>query len=897
MRYSRRVTAPSLVSRSSIAIVGGGAAGTLTAARLIDEAGRRHRAIEITVIEPSSTLGRGIAYSTADNRHLLNVPVYKMSAYPEDADHFARWLEAHDGKPADPCDYVPRARYGQYLAHVLDDALRRTPWARLYHVRDRAVDLAYRHGRCRVGLDSGAHVDVEAVVLALGHLGAESAWVPEQLRGSDRFVADPWSGRALAQVPDFGDVLIVGTGLTMVDTLRTLDRPRRVVHATSRHGVVPWPHTPGRLPLMEAPELPSATPSLAELHGVMAMHLAKAIDRYGDWRPAIDSVRAMTQRLWAGLSEADRAEFMAMDARWWDAARHRIPPASAAALSRARQAGRFVVHTAHVVDAAEHADGIDVTLSDGQRLTVAAVVNCAGPCGNPDVSNDPLVRSLIDGGLARSGPLGMGFDTTADGQLVDVLGMTAAPVWTLASLRRGTLWETTAMPEIREQAAALPAAILGPAAARDQRPSDRYGLPLSTTSEAADAWSRALHAICTLESGAHHALREAVLADPGFAMGHAALGLLGHEWGAPVDVAASLQAAVDTAQHRGDARERSFVQTVVSRLTAPPAAGDRQLLRHVSEYPLDAFAVSMALPTIAFSGLTQPVAQSWALADELALSYGDDWWFAGMLAFVRQEQERWDDAARLARFSLDHAPSSGHAAHALTHVYYETGEHRDGLRWLDAWIDAHAAGSEYGAHFSWHAALHELALDDPAAVRCRYAEQLAPPGVAGARALVDSASLLWRSRLVGAWADPLPIDDVLATVPSCLLDHPATAFAAMHAVIALAAAGDEEGIERLRGFAAEQPDPTYPDLIVPMCEGFLAHVRGEPAVAARRLALVVPQAGKLGGSAAQQEVIAETMLHALVAAGEHDAAREFLQRRLDRRASPSDRRRLAALVH
>jgi uncharacterized NAD(P)/FAD-binding protein YdhS len=884
------------VSRSSIAIVGAGAAGTLTAARLIDEAGRRNRSIEVTLIDPAPTVGRGVAYSTDDNRHLLNVPVRKMTAYPEDGEHFARWLESHDGKAPDPCDYVPRGRYGQYLAHVLEDAQRRTPWAHVYDVRDRVIDLSYDDRRCRLQLGSGAYVEVEAVVLAVGHLGPELSWVPETLRSSPRFVADPWIPGALADVDPDGDVLLVGTGLTMVDTVRVLDRPGRVVHATSRHGVLPRRHTPGQLPVMEAPELPSPTPTLAELQGVMAYHAAKAVARYGDWRPAIDSIRAMTPRLWAGLSDADRADFVALDARWWDAARHRIPPVSAAALDAARDAERLLVHTARVLGVVETAAGLEVTLSDGETIQVAAVVNCAGPCGNPASSTDPLIRSLIDSGRARGGPLGIGLDTAEDGQLRDVDGRSSAPVWTLGSLRRGTLWESTAIPEIRDQAVALAKSVLGPELVRDHRPTDRYGLALSTTTEAADAWSRALHAICTLQHGAEAALREAVDADPGFAVGHAALALVGHEWGGGVDVDGALRAAIDAALYRGDARERSFVQAVVSRLTLGAKAGDRDLLRHVADHPLDAFAVSMALPTIAFSGLTLPVAESWALADRLALSYGDDWWFAGMLAFVRQEQERWDDADRLALRSMREVPGSGHAAHARTHVFYETGDHVGGLQWMDQWIDANADGASYAAHFSWHAALHELALEDSVAVRRRYAEQLAPPVVAGPRALVDSASLLWRCRMAGAWPEELPIEAVLASVPSCLLDHPATAFAAMHAVVALAAAGDVDAIGRLRRFAAAHPDPTYGELIVPLCDGFAAQVRGEPAVAAERLAVVVPAAGRLGGSAAQQEVIAETMVNALVESGQHDAARQFLERRLDRRPRPSDQHRLIDLT-
>ena len=889
------VTKASLVSRSSIAVVGGGAAGTLTAARLIDEAGRRGRPIAVTLIEPRVALGRGVAYSTDDNRHLLNVPIRKMTAYPEDAEHFARWLEAHDGKPADPCDFAPRARYGQYLAHVLEESQRRTPWAEFDHVRDRVTDLQVNARNCRLTLGSGEVIDVEGVVLALGHFGPERSWIPEALAASDRFIEDPWDGRGLDRVDPDEDVLIVGTGLTMVDAVRVLDRTGRVVHATSRHGITPKRHRPGMPPVMEAPELSGPNPTLAEMHGVMAMHTAKAISRYGDWRPAVDSIRAMTQKIWAGFSAEDRADFLALDSRWWDAARHRIPPASAVTIDDARDKDRLIVHTGRVADAVEDEDGLQVTLSDGETIRVAAVINCAGPCGSPEQSTDPLIRSLLEQGVARSGPLGMGFDTAADGQLRNADGVAELPLWTLGSLRRGTLWESTAMPEIREQAAALAPCVIGAATTRDRRPTDRLGLALSTTPDAAAAWRDALHAICTLQRGADVSLREAVRIDPGFAIGHAALALIGHEWGAPIDVAASLQAAVDTAQHRGDARERSFVQTVVSRLTLGHESGDRDLLRHVSEYPLDAFAVSMALPTIAFSGLTQPVAQSWALADRLALSYGDDWWFAGMLAFVRQEQQRWGDAERLALRSLREQPASGHAAHALTHVFYETGEHADGLRWMDSWIDAHRDTAEYAAHFSWHAALHELAMDDHTAVRRRYAEQLAPPAVIGPRALVDSASMLWRTRLAGGWQDELPIADVLSTVPSCLLDHPASAFAALHSVVAFAAAGDLDAIGRLRSFALQVPDPTYNDLIVALCDGFSAFVTGDASRAAERLAVVVPHVAKFGGSAAQQEIVSETLLGALVASGQQEAACGILERQLDRRPRPSDRRRLSEL--
>ena len=285
----------------------------------------------------------------------------------------------------------------------------------------------------------------------------------------------------------------------MVDTVRALDRPGRVIHLTSRHGILPQPQTSGDRPVMEAPEFPTAAPTLAELHDLMQAHIDKAQARYGDWRPAVDSIRAITQRLWAGLSDTDRAEFLALDARRWESLRHRIPPQSAEALGSARSAGRVVTHTGRVLGATEVAHGVEVVLSDGSTVRVAAVVNCAGPNAGAATSTDPLLRSLLDRGLAAAGPVGLGLDTTADGALRDTTGRTAIPVWTLGSLRRGTLWESTAIPEIRDQAAALAKRLLGSGARRDRRPRDQYDLALSATPQAAESWRGALEAICLLQ--------------------------------------------------------------------------------------------------------------------------------------------------------------------------------------------------------------------------------------------------------------------------------------------------------------------------------------------------------------------------------------------------------------
>ena len=143
-------------------------------------------------------------------------------------------------------------------------------------------------------------------------------------------------------------------------------------------------------------------------------------------------------------------------------------------------------------------------------------------------------------------------------------------------------------------------------------------------------------------------------------------------------------------------------------------------------HPRDVLAVSAAVPTIAFSGVTDVQQEAWDLVEGLEPAYAGHWWHRSLLAFVRQDQARYDEAGALAESVLALEPAAGHAVHARTHVYYETGDHVAGLRWLDPWITTCGRQASHRAHFSWHAALHELSTGDCDAVRRRYAEQLAP---------------------------------------------------------------------------------------------------------------------------------------------------------------------------
>lgn len=869
-----------------VVVVGAGAGGTLVATHLVTALSSRFR---VELVDPAPTTGRGQAYSTTDERHLLNVPASGMSAFPRDPEHFLRWLRTHHDPTFQPHDFAPRAAFGRYLESLLTTATEFPGNARLVRRRAEVVDITGSGDRFVVELSDGDALEARAVVLATSSRPG-TGWAPAGLAGDPRLVADPWT----QGIPEVGDVLMLGSGLTMVDLAISADRPDRTIHVVSRTDAVPHAHVLPTTPPVPPPPGITRTPDLDTLRSTLAAHVEETVAATGDWRAAIDGLRPVTAQLWRGLSEADKRRFIAEDARSWDVHRHRMAPATARRFHAIAAEGRLERHRGTLAAVQADASALRVTLDDGTTLRVAAVVNCTGPVGS--ISADPLLTRLAQTGLVRPGPAGLGIDTADDGRIVGTLPE-ALPFLAVGSLRRGNLWESTAMPEIREQAYDVARIVSRSLHGESRRrPVDPYGLTLSTSAAAAEIYNDSLGRLLRLQGGVEEGLVEAVAADDGFVQAHAALALLGHEWGATTHWQASLRAAHRAAADRHlDDRESSFLDAVTTRLRTDEATGAAALLRHVRLFPRDALAVSVAVPTVAFGGLTSG-SQTAALVESLGRSYGDDWWYAGQLAFVRQDQERWGEAEDLASYALSVEPASGHAVHARAHVFYETGQHTAGLAWLDEWIRTRGPEANHRSHFSWHAALHELMQDDVDAVRRRYRRELAPSVVSGSRVVVDSGALLWRGRVTGAWTDDLPVGDVRAAAPADWVTAPSTPFAAMHGAVLLAADGDASALARFADHAARSEDRVFRDVVAPLCTGLVAVVEERWNAASVTLTRVVATMEPLGGSKAQREVVEDTLVHALAMAGRNAEAAAVLDGRLSRRASALDARRRAAVA-
>jgi uncharacterized NAD(P)/FAD-binding protein YdhS len=416
-----------------IAIVGGGASGVLSALHL-----RRAQPepVRVVIIEPRAELGRGIAYGTHDLGHLLNVRAGCLSALPDEPEHFTAWAGRFTDAQRD--SFLPRAWYGDYLRSVLGP---------VEHIRAHADDLTPAGDGVQIALSDGTRRHVDRVVLAPG--SPPPVW-PAPLRGSgSRWIGDPWAPGALGDLRPGEPVLVLGTGLTAVDVILSLHAAgHREIVATSRHGLLPHAHPeqPFEPVSVDLPNRPTARSLLAWAHATAA--------EAGDWGPVVEALRPHTDQLWGAMTATDRLRLLRHVQRRWEVLRHRMAPSVATRVDLMRDAGHVTIVPGGVRAVRRGMGGIEVALHD-RELRVGAVVNCTGPSADVRRSRHPLVRRLLDRRVAHVGPLGLGLDTDAHGSIPGTHGA----VWLVGPLRRGRRWETTAIPEIRAQAADLARAL------------------------------------------------------------------------------------------------------------------------------------------------------------------------------------------------------------------------------------------------------------------------------------------------------------------------------------------------------------------------------------------------------------------------------------------------------
>lgn len=442
-----------------IGIVGAGFSGTALTAQ-IHRFGQRP--IEITLFDKSGLFGKGDAYRTPYPHHLLNVRAQDMSMFEDDAAHFVRWLSASPEaknhlNPAVPIgeQFVPRQLYGLYLQDVLQHIQAQSPnLIKLQCEPSEVVDIHVQESQACLLLKNRKEILVDKVILALGN-NPPSAF-PFPITSSIECIKNPWDYTALNNVKPDDPILIVGTGLSMIDAVLTLyhQHHKGKIYALSRHGLLPLAHADSKVPyVLLQEELPTSMRTLAQ-------HLRHKTKRHaqdgGDWRSVINALRPDIPSLWARISQHSKRQFLRHVLPYWNVHRHRVHHDVADLLARLQQQQQLQIFSGRVL--AIEQDKAILRLrgqSVETHLPIRCVVNCMGPGLTVNLNSPSLIKTLVERGLVVLDDLQLGFATNQLGAIKTAAGEFSQLFYTLGPLRKGVAWECSAVPEIRKQSADL----------------------------------------------------------------------------------------------------------------------------------------------------------------------------------------------------------------------------------------------------------------------------------------------------------------------------------------------------------------------------------------------------------------------------------------------------------
>lgn len=457
-------------SHHSIAIIGGGFAGALTAIKLLD---RTEVPLSITILEPREELGRGVAYSTVETVHLVNGPASTFSLHPEEPEHLVRWLGDHAPRygwtpPADiASSFPPRYLYGTYVRDELRRAISTARSGSIFrHVRASASTLVSAPHRVAITTSEGETIEADEVILALGVFQPELAAREASVATHAAYAASPWDSGALDRLVDAEEILLVGSSLSMVDAVASMEARgfRGQYRVISRRGQFIEDRRNATLErdfLAEGP-LPTTARSLLSIVKAERRALAAAGK---DWQALPLAIRPHILPLWQKAGDAERLRFARHLRAFWDVTAHRAAPDSYRAVSNAVAEGRLRHQPARLLSMKPSGRLIAATLktrSGTEAHSFGGVIDCRGhQLHDWRRISDPFVKNLLEGGEVRPHSTGFGIDATEQGDVISEEGRVHRNISAIGHPLRGVAWESSSITEQRAQAIALADRILG----------------------------------------------------------------------------------------------------------------------------------------------------------------------------------------------------------------------------------------------------------------------------------------------------------------------------------------------------------------------------------------------------------------------------------------------------
>jgi uncharacterized NAD(P)/FAD-binding protein YdhS len=376
-----------------------------------------------------------------------------MSAFPDDPDHFVRWLKANvpaaAGDAPNAFTFAARRDYGRYLLSLLAPYLDDVHGCRLEIISAKAETLSTSPRGVEVRTNAGALIKADFGVLATGF--------DAQPQQEARCFSDPWNSRATAGLDPDAPVAILGTGLTMVDVVFTLRSSGHLgtIYAISRRGLMPQRHTPAVAVPLERDDIPFGKSLVATWRWLRAL-AERSLSVHGDWRGAIDAIRPYSAELWQRMPLESRRRFLRHARPWWDVHRHRMAPTVAEAIEALRVSSKLEIISAKIQTIEENERGAGVRFrrrsqSVVETLQVARIFLCTGVSPVPTTSSTSLVGHLLSSGVARLDDLGLGLEVSSDDAIVAAQGAVSDRLFAVGPVTRGRYWEMLAIPDIRMQ--------------------------------------------------------------------------------------------------------------------------------------------------------------------------------------------------------------------------------------------------------------------------------------------------------------------------------------------------------------------------------------------------------------------------------------------------------------
>jgi uncharacterized NAD(P)/FAD-binding protein YdhS len=448
----------------SIGIIGGGFAGMMTAVHLIE---LTNQPISISIFEKSGIIGKGIAYNAYSNRQLLNVIAGKMSAFPDNPAHFIDWVIKQQGYGEKDSDliknsFLPRNLFGDYLQDIWREtvSVASKKGIIINVIHEEVIRMKHLEGVVTLETASLKHFQFNKCILASGNLLPRNPKIKNlNFYASPNYYRNPWKSNSVENLTT-KPVLIIGNGLTMVDTVVGLMEKgfKNKIYAISPNGFNILPHRHNGLAYEKLiPELVGKT-ELREITQIVYKHI-KSVREFGiSAEPIIDALRPHTQQIWRNFTSEDKALFMRRFRHLWGVARHRIPMQIHDKIQQLRIDGRLQIIAGKLIEITEKSDGIKVNYFDKknktqEEISVERVINCTGPESDIELLENNYLKFALYDGLLNQDDLKLGLSVDIPTHtLLNANGLKNEGLYALGSFLKGELWESTAINELRSQA-------------------------------------------------------------------------------------------------------------------------------------------------------------------------------------------------------------------------------------------------------------------------------------------------------------------------------------------------------------------------------------------------------------------------------------------------------------